>query len=53
MLKPSHIVLKLFKSLKTLKDSAKQIWLLPIPIYKNQDEPERRVEQMRKKIYAD
>ena len=33
MLEPSHIVVKYFKSLKTLKFSVKGIWLLPIYIY--------------------
>ena len=32
MLELSHIVVKHFKSLKTLKVSVKRIWLLPIPI---------------------
>ena len=33
MLEPSHIVVKPFKSLKTLKVSVKRIWLFSIPIY--------------------
>jgi len=31
MFEPSHIVVKPFKGLKTLKVSVKLIWLLPIP----------------------
>ena len=35
MFEPSHIVVKPFKGLKTLKVSVKLIWLLSIPIVAN------------------